>query len=162
MWQELITLWQSVRDPEYLHLLIEPLPLYGLGIGLMCFVIAFVFGERRSRLLALGLIVLSCASVWPYNDLREKATARIIATRPPDYENVIRQQTQRRKDWAWPYYAMTVLTFIAVFTGHRPQGRFLLLAVVVGGALLFWISIWLHKKECEVYHRNIVRYTPPR
>ena len=35
MWQELTTLWQSIRDPEYLHLLIEPLPLYGLGLGLI-------------------------------------------------------------------------------------------------------------------------------
>ena len=162
MWQELTTLWQSIRDPEYLHLLIEPLPLYGLGIGLMLFVVAFVFGERRSRLLALALICVSCASVWPYTDLRSKATPRILATRPPEYASVIQEQTSRRREWNWPYYVMTLFSVVAIFTGHSPRGRPILIVVVVGGALLFWISIWLHKKECEVYHRNIVRYTPPR
>jgi hypothetical protein len=34
--------------------------------------------------------------------------------------------------------------------------------VIIFGALLFWFSIWLHKKECEVYHRNIVRFVPVR
>lgn len=161
MWLELTTLWQSIRDPEYLHLLLEPLPLYGLGIGLMMFIVAFVFGEKRSRMLALALICVSCASVWPYTDLRAKATPRIIATRPPEYASVIREQTERREAWNWPYYAMTVLSLIALFAGHTPKGRPLLLVVVIGGALLFWFSIWLHKKECEVYHRNIVRYKPP-
>ena len=162
MWQELTTLWQSIRDPEYLHLLIEPLPLYGLGIGLMFFIIAFVFGERRCRLLALALICVSCASVWPYTDLRSKATPRILATRPPEYASVIQEQTSRRREWNWPYYVMTLFSVVAIFAGHSPRGRPILIVVVVGGALLFWISIWLHKKECEVYHRNIVRYTPPR
>lgn len=162
MWQELTTLWQSIRDPEYLHLLIEPLPLYGLGLGLMFFIVAFVFGERRTRLVSLCLICVSCASVWPYTDLREKATPRILATRPPEYASVIREQTQRRLDYTWPYYLMTVLSLVTIFAGNSPKGRPLLLAVVIGGALLFWFSIWLHKKECEVYHRNIVRYKPPR
>jgi hypothetical protein len=38
----------------------------------------------------------------------------------------------------------------------------MLLIVVFGGAMLFWFSIWMHKKECEVYHRNIVRFVPVR
>ena len=43
MWRELTTLWQSICDPEYLHLLLEPLPLYGLGIGLTFLIVAFLF-----------------------------------------------------------------------------------------------------------------------
>ncbi|MBL9133731.1 MAG: hypothetical protein JNG86_21150 [Verrucomicrobiaceae bacterium] len=162
MWQELTTLWQSIRDPEYLHLLIEPLPLYGLGMGLVVFIVAFVFNERRTRLLSRALICVSCASVWPYTDLREKATPRILATRPPEFASVIREQTERRQAWNWPYYVLALLSFVACFTSHSPKGRPLLLVVVIGGAFVFWFSIWLHKKECEVYHRNIVRYTPPR
>ena len=29
------------------------------------------------------------------------------------------------------------------------------LVAVVSGVLTFWMSVWLHKKECEVYHPNI-------
>ena len=65
MWREMINLWQSVRDPEYAHLLLESLPLYGLAIGLVVLIIAFLTGERKSRFLAITLMGLSCATVWP-------------------------------------------------------------------------------------------------
>ena len=70
MWQELTTLWQSVRDPEYAHLLLESLPLYGMGFGLMFLIVAIMARETKCRLLALLLMSLSCASVWPYLDQR--------------------------------------------------------------------------------------------
>ncbi|MBE2283026.1 MAG: hypothetical protein IAE77_06165 [Prosthecobacter sp.] len=162
MWQELLSLWQNVRDPEYLHLLLEPLPLYGLGIGLTFVIVSFVFGELKSRMLALAIICVSCASVWPYIDLRDKATPRILATRSPEYAPLIQEQTQRRKDWSWPYYVQALLSLAALATTRHPKGRPLLLAVVILGAMLFWFSIWMHKKECEVYHRNIVRFIPVR
>jgi hypothetical protein len=162
MWQELITLWQNIRDPEYLHLLLEPLPLYGLGLGLVFVIVSLVFGEMKSRMLALAVICVSCASVWPYIDLRDKATPRILATRSPEFAPLIQQQTQRRKDWSWPYYAMTLFSGIALFSARSPKGRPVLFFVIIFGALLFWFSIWLHKKECEVYHRNIVRFVPVR
>jgi len=162
MWRELTTLWQSICDPEYLHLLLEPLPLYGLGIGLTFLIVAFVFGEVRSRMLALTIISVSCASVWPYLDLRDKATPRILATRSPDFAPLIKEQTQRRRDWAWPYYMMTLSSCAALAAMRTPKGKLLLFFVVIFGALLFWFSIWMHKKECEVYHRNIVRFVPVR
>jgi len=162
MWRELTTLWQSIRDPEYLHLLLEPLPLFGLGIGLVFLIMSFMTGEARSRLLALGIICVSCASVWPYVDLRDKATPRILATRSPDFAPLIQEQTQRRKDWSWPYYAMAVLSAAALLSSRSSKSRPLLFAIVIYGGLLFWFSIWLHKKECEVYHRNIVRFVPAR
>jgi hypothetical protein len=162
MWQELTTLWQNIRDPEYLHLLLEPLPLYGLGLGLVFVIVSLVFGEIKSRMLALAVICVSCASVWPYIDLRDKATPRILATRSPEFAPLIQQQTKRRKDWSWPYYAMTLFSGIALLSARSPKGRPVLFFVVLFGALLFWFSIWLHKKECEVYHRNIVRFVPVR
>jgi hypothetical protein len=162
MWRELTTLWQNIRDPEYLHLLLEPLPLYGLGIGLTFVIVSLVFGELKSRMLALAIICVSCASVWHYTELRDQATPRILATRSPDYAPLIQEQTQRRKDWSWPYYVQALLSLTAIVTTRHPKGRPLLLVVVILGTLLFWFSIWVHKKECEVYHRNIVRFTPVR
>ena len=143
-------------------MLLEPLPLYGLGIGLTFLILSFLFGEVKCRMLALAVVCTSCASVWPYIDLRDKATPRIVATRSPDLAPLIQEQTQRRKDWSWPYYAMTLFSFLALVTSRSPKGRPLLFLVVIFGALLFWFSIWMHKKECEVYHRNIVRFVPVR
>jgi hypothetical protein len=158
MWREITNLWQSVRDPEYAHLLMEPLPLYGLAFGVTLLVIAFVVNESKSRLLALGIIFISCASVWPYLDFRLKATPRILATRAVEYGPIIQEQTQLRQDTAWAYYTMAAVTLIAMIMSRSRRARWSILTVLVGSVLLFWLSIWLHKKECEVYHPNIKRY----
>ena len=63
--RELSNLWQSLDDPEYLHLLLEPLPLFGLGIGLIFVVAGLLMAQPQMKLLALIVIVLSCASVQP-------------------------------------------------------------------------------------------------
>lgn len=162
MWRELTTLWQSVRDPEYAHLLLEPLPLYGLAFGLTLLVVAFVVNERKCRVLSLGLIFLCCASVWPYLDFRLKATPRILATRAVEYGPVIEEQTQLRQDTAWAYYLMAGVSLMALALTRTHYARMAMVVVVVLGVVLFWLSVWLHKKEAEVYHPNIRRYLSPR
>lgn len=162
MWREITTLWQSVRDPEYAHLLLESVPLYGLAFGLILLIVAFVVQERKCRLLALGLIFLSCASVWPYLDFRQKATPRILATRAVEYGPIIRAQTQLRLDSAWPYYLMALVSLTAMAITRTRHARWGIVAVVIGSVALFWLSVWLHKKESEVYHPNIRRYIAPR
>ncbi len=162
MWEELTHLWTSVRDPEYLHLLLESLPLYGLGIGLLFLIVAQLMGEAKSRLFAILVITLSSASVWPYQDLREKATPRIIATRDPSLGPLIREQTERRSRHDWAYYLLAVAGGVTLVTQLMGKGKPLLVLFIAATAALFWFSIWLHKKECEVYHRNIIKYRPPR
>lgn len=156
MWRELTTLWQSVRDPEYAHLLLESLPLYGLAFGLVVLVIAFLTGERKSRFLAIALMGLSCASVWPYIDIRLSATPRIIAVRPVEFRSDIEKQTQRRQDTAWAYYTMAGLCAVALAMQRGRYARHAVMVVVLCGMVLFWISVWLHHKESELYHPNIL------
>ena len=162
MWQELTTLWQSVRDPEYAHLLLESLPLYGMGFGLMFLIVAIMARETKCRLLALLLMSLSCASVWPYLDQRVKATPRILATREATYGPLIRAQTRLREDTAWVYHAMALVSALTLLLSATRLGKLLLGVTIIGGLAVLCFSVWLHKKECEVYHRNIIRYLPPR
>ncbi len=162
MLRELTTLWQSVLDPEYAHLLMESLPLYGLAFGVTLLIVAYVVNERKCRMLALGLIFLSCASVWPYLDFRLKATPRILATRAVEYGPIIRAQTQLRQDTAWPYYLMTGTSLVVMAMTHSRHARWGVVVVIIGSVALFWLNVWLHKKECEVYHPNIKRYVAPR
>jgi hypothetical protein len=162
MWRELTTLWQSVRDPEYMHLLLDSVPLYGLGFGLAFLLVTFLVGEKKARMFALLVICISCVSVWPYIDLRVKATPRILATCGETFVPMIKEQTQRRQDTAWVYYVMAGLSALALAASGSRYSSILLMVTVCATAALFWFSIWLHKKECEVYHPNIVRYSPPR
>lgn len=50
------TLLRDLRQPEYLHVLLNPLPVYGLAIGLFGLIAAMYLGSRGGRLTALILI----------------------------------------------------------------------------------------------------------
>lgn len=162
MWSEITSLWQSLRDPEYAHLLLEPLPLYGLAGGLVMLVVTTLTRERFARLaviLAMGLCALSVA---PYLECRLAATPRILATRPVSYGPVIEAQTRLRQGTAWAYYLMAAACAVAAAMTRSRHREHAVAVVAVAGVLLFWLSLWLHKKECELYHPNILRQSAGR
>ncbi len=157
MWRELSTLWQTLRDPEYAHLLLEPLPLYGIGLGLVFLFVAVSFHEGKCKALALLVICLSSASVWPCLSLREKAEPRIVAMRDPSYGPLIREQTKRRASLQLLYYCTAAFCGLAALLSAAGKGRGVLIIALIFAVAAFWASLWLHKKEAEIYHRNIIR-----
>ncbi len=162
MWSEITSLWQSLGEPEYLHLLLEPLPLYGLALGLLLLLITSFSREKICRLVAVILLGASCLSVAPYLSCRLSATPRILATRPVSFGPAIEAQTQLRQRAAWAYYLGALFSAITLgMMRNRHQER-LLMALAAYAVLLFWLSLWLHKKECELYHPNILRHSANR
>lgn len=161
MFKELTQLWSSLRDAEYLHLVLENLPLYGVFCGVLILVVAHFAGEAKSRLLALLLIAACCASVWPYLELRTTAKPRIVATRDPALEPLIEKQTARRASFKWAFYSMAALSGLTLVLQMAGKGRPLVIVTLIGALAIICLSAWLHKKECEVYHRNIVKYRLP-
>ena len=162
MMRELTSLWHSVGDAEYLHLLLEPLPMFGLGLGLLFLVASVVLGEKKTRLLALVVMAVSCASVQPYVRLRGKSEPRVLALQAPAYPALIRVQTERRSGSAWLYYALAAVCVTNLLMGRGGKALILTVITVVTCSGGFVHAVWLHKKECEVYHRNIVKYAPVR
>jgi hypothetical protein len=161
MLKELTQLWASLRDAEYLHLVLENLPLYGVACGVLMLLVAQMAGEKKSRLLALLLITACCASVWPYQELRVKAEPRIVATRDPALKPFIDKQTERRAGVNWAFYTMAAVSGLTLLLQMAGKGKPLVFVTLAGALAIVCLSAWLHKKECEVYHRNIVKIKLP-
>ncbi|MCA1963153.1 MAG: hypothetical protein LDL31_04315 [Prosthecobacter sp.] len=157
MWSEITSLWQSLRDPEYAHLLLEPLPLYGLGVGLILLTITTLTRERHTRLAVLLMMMLCALSVAPYLSFRLAATPRILATRPVAYGPVIEAQTGLRQSTAWAFYLAAAGCALAAAMSRTKHFHHALAAAALLSLMAFWLSLWLHKKECELYHPNILK-----
>ncbi len=162
MMRELTQLWHSLQDPEYLHLLLEPLPVFGLGFGMIFLLAGLLLDQSKTRMLALVVIILSAGSVYWYLKMRVSTEPRVAATISSTFHPLIVEQTARRQNTAWVYYSVAVVGIIALFASAGGKGSMVSGAVLVIVAAAFVHSVWLHKKECEIYHRNIVRYVSPK
>lgn len=160
MFRELTTLWTRLQDSEYLHLALESVPLFGLGIGLIFLIVATIFGEQKCRLVALIIIAGSCASVQPYVKHRTLSTPRILIIYDKAFHPAILDQAQRRADSAWYFYGLAALSTATLIFGSKSRFGFLMVGTIVCTVALFLFSAWLHRKECEVFHPNVVRAGP--
>ncbi len=162
MMRELTSLWQSLGDVEYLHLLLEPLPLFGLALGLVFLIAGVLFKDGKMRMLALLVMAFSCVSVQPYLQLRAQAEPRILALQDPAYHALTKQQSELRTSTAWVYYSLGAACLVALVLGRGGKAFLFNTLIIVLACAGLVHAIWLHKKECEVFHRNIVKFVPVR
>jgi len=156
MLTQLDILLSRLKDAEYGYLLLEPIPLYGLFFGLIFFLVGLYMKQDKTRLVALVIIAASCASVMLYSKLRTKAMPRILATREISYVPRIKEQSKLRNDTKWVYYGTAVMAAVALI-GAGKLGSLGNYGVMVTGFLALLFSVWLHMKEAQVYHPNIVK-----
>ena len=72
-------LLRDFRQPEYLHVLINPLPVYGLAMGLIGLIVAFFLKSRPAQIVALIIILISAATALPVYLLGEQAYDRVLS-----------------------------------------------------------------------------------
>jgi hypothetical protein len=162
MMRELSSLWHSLEDAEYLHLLLEPVPLFGLAFGLMFLIAATALRAKLVAVIALIVIAVSCLSVHEAVQLRIKAEPRVLALQDAAFHPLIKQQTERRSSTTWIYYSIASVCVLAIALGRGSRGVVVGIVTIVVCSAGLMHALWLHKKECEVYHRNIVKYEPVR
>src|SRR5438045_8014052 len=69
---------RELQQPEYLHVLLNPLPLYGLAIALFGLVAATYLRSRGGQLAALVLVFASTIAVWPVVYHGDQAYGRVL------------------------------------------------------------------------------------
>jgi len=61
LWTEFL---KNLGQPEYVHVLLNPLPVYGLAAGVFCLAVALIARSRGGQGVALLLMLLTAASAW--------------------------------------------------------------------------------------------------
>ena len=156
MLREFAHLTEKLDDPEYFHLLLEPIMIWGLGIGVIAFLFSFIFGERKMQLVALTVIIVSSLAVIPYMKNRQQADERVVKLRG-DMKEMIVESQERRRDSRGPYIMVAALAGLTILMGaHKGlPGMLAGIGTAVVGAVVVVHGAWLHLKDAEIYHPNI-------
>jgi glucan phosphoethanolaminetransferase (alkaline phosphatase superfamily) len=113
------TIQRALQQPEYLHVLINPLPVYGLAIALFGLIAAMCLRTRGGEVIALVLIFVCAASAWPAAHYGEAAEDGILVMADTDGQAWLKTHEQRAEDLIYIFYALALVSAAAIFAPKK-------------------------------------------
>jgi len=102
------------RQPEYVHVLINPLPIYGLAVGWIGLVIAFFLRSRRAQIATLVLVLIGAVSAWPAYEFGEESYDRVLSMTDDDGHAWLDEHQRRADQLIYFFYALAGLSALAI------------------------------------------------
>ena len=153
---------KAIQQPEYVHVLLNHLPLTGLLIAVVFLLIAWVINHRTSLLIALALVGLLSLSVWPVAEFGEEAYDRVLSMADDAGGQYLKYHAQLADHWLFLYYITAAAAAAAWIVGWKKTkmlrwagGMVAVLAVasLAAGAMIA-------EAGGKIRHREF-RYGPP-
>ena len=111
----LASISQDLSQPEYIHVLINPLPVYGLAMGVIGLVIALLQRSRSAQVATLALILLSGVIAWPVIHYGEAGYDRVLSMSDDQGQAWLKVHEHRADELAWSFYVLAAVAAAAIF-----------------------------------------------
>src|SRR5436305_14517200 len=132
---------RDCRQPEYLRVLINPLPIYGLAMGLLGLIVAFFLRSRHAQIVTLIIVLVSAASAWPVYQFGEQAYDRVLSMADEPGQAWLDEHQDRAEDLIWFFYGLAALSAVALVAPRKwPRSATPLVVAVI---LLSAVTLWL-------------------
>jgi hypothetical protein len=156
-------LLRDLRQPEYIHVLINPLPIYGLLMSWIGLIIAFFLRSRRAQIATLALVLISSVSAWPVYEFGEQGYDRVLSMADADGQAWLDEHKDRAEDLIYIFYALAVLSAIAIAAPIKwPRSSFpIVVAVILLGAVTLGTGGYIAYAGGRIRHREFRNEPPP-
>jgi hypothetical protein len=156
-------LLRDLQQPEYIHVLLNPLPVYGLLMGLIGLVLALILKSRRAQIATLTLVLISSASAWPVYEFGQQGYDRVLSMADEPGQAWLDEHRARGEDLIWFFYALAALSAIAIATPIKwPKSSMpLAVAVILLGAVTLGSGAYIAYAGGRVRHREFRNEPPP-
>ena len=122
---------RGLRQPEYVHVLLNPLPVYGLLVSWIALIAALISKSRRAHIVTLILIFVTSISAWPVYEFGEEGYDRVLAMTDDDGHAWLDEHQARAQKLIYVFYALAVLSAAAIVVPLRWPKSSVPLALVV-------------------------------
>ncbi|MBV9491398.1 MAG: hypothetical protein JO069_17005 [Verrucomicrobia bacterium] len=155
--------FDALRQPEYVHVLLNPVPVYGLALGALSLALALATRSRPAQILALGLVLLCAASAWPVYLYGERGYYRVRAMADGDGGAWLGVHQRRAEQFIWTFYSLAALAIAAIVLPCRwPRSAFPLASLTCVSALaVLALGVWIAYAGGKVRHREFRNEPPP-
>src|SRR3989440_7618732 len=101
--------FKHLSDPEYMHVLLNPLPVYGLAIAVIGLALAVIFRSRPAIIIALALVFVSGISAWPVLSYGQAAYDRVKSMSDTVGEQWLDEHMERGEKLIYAFYVLAGL-----------------------------------------------------
>jgi hypothetical protein len=154
---------RGLRQPEYVHVLLNPLPVYGLLISWIALVAALISKSHRALIVTLLLVFITSISAWPVYEFGEQGYDRVLAMTDDDGHAWLDEHQDRAQKLIYVFYALAVLSAAAIVVPLRfPKSSApLAVAVVLLGAVALGSGCYIAYAGGKIRHREFRNEPPP-
>jgi hypothetical protein len=154
---------RALRQPEYIHTLLNPLPIYGLGVGLLGLMIALLLRSRPAQIATLAIILVCSSAAWPVYVFGEKAEDRMEGIVDDAGRRWLHEHEERAEKIIYAFYALALLTVVALLAPLRWPGMAtpLSLAVLVLSMVALGLGGYIAQAGGKIRHPEFRTELPP-
>jgi glucan phosphoethanolaminetransferase (alkaline phosphatase superfamily) len=155
---------RGLRQPEYVHVLLNPLPVYGLLISWIALIIALISKSRRAHIVTLILVFITSISAWPVYEFGEQGYDRVLAMTDDDGHAWLDEHQDRGQKLIYLFYLVAALSAAAIIVPLRwPKSSVpLAIAVVLLGAVTLGSGCYIAYAGGKIRHREFRNEPAPR
>ncbi len=154
--------FQHLNSPEYMHVLLNPIPVYGLAIGIIGLLLAVMAHNRSAIVIALVLVFLSGLSAWPTYHYGKAAYDRVTAMADTAGDQWLDEHMARAEKLIPAFYMLAGLAVVGIVTPIKWPRSSLPLAIstIVIGLITLGIGRWIAYAGGHIRHKEF-RFEPP-
>ena len=147
---------RGLRQPEYVHVLLNPLPVYGLVISWIALIAALISKSRRALIVTLVLVFITSISAWPVYEFGEEGYDRVLAMTDDDGHAWLDEHRDRAQRLIYLFYAVAALSVAAIIVPLRWQKSSvpLAVAVILLGAVVLGSGFYIAYAGGKIRHRE--------
>jgi hypothetical protein len=149
------TILDHLKQPEYVHVLLNPLPIYGIALGILALILALILRNRRAEIVALVLVLVGAGSIIPVAHYGDAGYDVVESKMSSDQADAWLDAHGQRALRAMPaYYALIALSLLALFIPWKwPRTARILNALTLLLAIFdFGLSGWIGYAGGQAVH----------
>lgn len=154
---------ETLKQPEYVHVLLHPIPVYGLATALAAYLAGLAFKSRALQVVSLALIILTSASGWLVQHYGEEGTDRVETMVTEKQKAWLEVHEERGERTAWMLYGTAAIAAVTLISAVLfPKGlSFLSSATVLAGFASLLLGIWTSHAGGQIRHKEFYQGPPP-
>ncbi|MBI2502412.1 MAG: hypothetical protein HYW07_04160 [Candidatus Latescibacteria bacterium] len=155
--------FQHLKQPEYLHVLLNPWPVYGMAAGAFMLLAAILAHGLKEQEVALIWLALMGGATWLAVAYGQQGYDRVLAMSNQEAQQWLKVHMDRAETFAWVFYATGLAALIALLARRRWPviSRYLVGLTWVLALCSTAVGGWISQAGGQVRHSEFREGPPP-